>query len=141
MNKLVLTCAMSLMMLSTSAMAFSINLAPKKGDNSRMDPPSVSCRYAELRCDRHDRIHAERYGNDQKMYSRGECYLGDKERRFDFYCSNGDVWMQIDYRRDRPDHIDCKDPRRGRFFSARSIGECEDLYRDSGRRHHHHHDR
>ena len=131
MNKLVLTCAMSLMMLSTSAMAFSINLAPKKGDNSRMDPPSVSCRYAEPRCDRHDRIHAERYGNDQKMYSRGECYRGDKERRFDFYCSNGDVWMQID----------CKDPRRGRFFSARSIGECEDLYRDSGRRHHHHHDR
>lgn len=141
MNKLVLTCAMSLMMLSTSAMAFSINLAPKKGDNSRMDPSSVSCRYAEPRCDRHDRIHAERYGNDQKMYSRGECYRGDKERRFDFYCSNGDVWMQIDYRRDRPDHIDCKDPRRGRFFSARSIGECEDLYRDSGRRHHHHHDR
>ena len=139
MNKLVLTCAMSLMMLSTSAMAFSINLAPKKGDNSRMDP--VSCRYAEPRCDRHDRIHVERYGNDQKMYSRGECYRGDKERRFDFYCSNGDVWMQIDYRRDRPDHIDCKDPRRGRFFSARSIGECEDLYRDSGRRHHHHHDR
>ena len=146
-----LTCAMSLMLLSTSAMALTINVEPKKEESSRAVPPPppppppakplVTCKFAEPKCDRHDRIHAERYDNDQKMYSRGECYRGEKERKFDFYCSNGEVWMQIDYRRDRPDHIDCKDPRRGRFFSARSIGECEDLYRDSGRRHHHHHDR
>ena len=143
MNKLVLTCAMSLMMLSTSAMAFSINLAPKKGDNSRMDPPSVSCRYAEPRCDRHDRIHAERYDNDQKMYSRGECYRGEKERKFDFYCNNGEVWMQIDYRRDRVERIECMDPKRHKYFVARSVSECEDVHRDYNRpepprkRHHH----
>ena len=142
MNKLMLTCAMSLMLLSTSAMALTINVEPKKEESSRVAPPPpppppapvVTCKFAEPKCDRHDRIHAERYNNDQKMYSRGECYRGEKERKFDFYCDNGDVWMQIDYRRDRADRIDCKDPRRGKFFAARSISECEDLYRNHDRR-------
>ena len=154
MNKLMLTCAISLMLLSTSAMALTINVEPKKEENSRVAPPPpppppppapvVSCKFAEPKCDRHDRIHAERYNNDQKMYSRGECYRGEKERKFDFYCNNGDVWMQIDYRRDRADRIDCKDPRRGKFFAARSISECEDLHRDYNRPEpprKHHHDR
>ncbi|MDY6332583.1 MAG: hypothetical protein SPL52_13850 [Fibrobacter sp.] len=142
MNKLMLTCAMSLMLLSTSAMALTINVEPKKEESSRVAPPppppppapSITCKFAEPKCDRHDRIHAERYNNDQKMYSRGECYRGEKERKFDFYCDNGDVWMQIDYRRDRADRIDCRDPRRGKFFAARSISECEDLYRNNYRR-------
>ena len=142
MNKLMLTCAMSLMLLSTSAMALTINVEPKKEESSRVAPPppppppapSITCKFAEPKCDRHDRIHAERYSNDQKMYSRGECYRGEKERKFDFYCDNGDVWMQIDYRRDRADRIECKDPKRGKFFAARSVRECEDLHRDYNRR-------
>ena len=142
MNKLMLTCAMSLMLLSTSAMALTINVEPKKEEKSRVAPPPpppppsarvVTCKFAEPRCDRHDRIHAERYDNDQKMYSRGECYRGEKERKFDFYCDNGDVWMQIDYRRDRADRIECKDPKRGKYFAARSVRECEDLHRDYNR--------
>lgn len=153
MNKLMLTCAMSLMLLSTSAMALTINVEPKKEVSSRVAPPppppppapSITCKFAEPKCDRHDRIHAERYSNDQKMYSRGECYRGEKERKFDFYCDNGDVWMQIDYRRDRADRIDCRDPRRGKFFAARSISECEDLYRNNRpepprKKHHTHRD-
>ena len=152
MNKLMLTCAMSLMLLSTSAMALTINVEPKKEESSRVAPPppppppapSITCKFAEPKCDRHDRIHAERYSNDQKMYSRGECYRGEKERKFDFYCNNGDVWMQIDYRRDRADRIDCRAPRRGKFFAARSISECEELHRDYNRPEpprKHHHDR
>ena len=142
MNKLMFACAMSLMLFSTSAMALTINVEPKKEESSRNVPPPplppsakplVTCKFAEPRCDRHDRIHAERYDNDQKMYSRGECYRGEKERKFDFYCSNGEVWMQIDYRRDRADRIDCMDPKRHKFFAARSIHECEDIHRDYNR--------
>ena len=142
MNKLMLACAMSLMLFSTSAMALTINVEPKKEESSSNVPPPplppsakplVTCKFAEPRCDRHDRIHAERYDNDQKMYSRGECYRGEKERKFDFYCSNGEVWMQIDYRRDRADRIDCMDPKRHKFFAARSIHECEDIHRDYNR--------
>ncbi len=143
MNKLMLTFAMSFMLLSTSAMALTINVEPKKEEPTRVAPPPpppppppapvVSCKYSEPKCDRHDRIHAERYGNDQSMYSRGECIRGEKERNFDFYCSNGDVWMQIDFRRDRADRIKCMDPRNKKFFAARTIGECEDLHRDFNR--------
>ena len=130
MNKLMLACAMSLMLLSTSAMALTINVEPKKEESSSKVPPPplppsakplVTCKFAEPKCDRHDRIHAERYDNDQKMYSRGECYRGEKERKYDFYCTNGEVWMQIDYRRDRADRIECMDPKRHKFFAARSI--------------------
>jgi len=139
MKKLMLTCAMSLMLLSTSAMALTINVEPKKEESSRPVPPPpppppapakplVTCKFAEPKCDRHDRIHAERYDNDQKMYSRGECYRGEKERKFDFYCNNGEVWMQIDYRRDRADRIECMDPRRHKYFAVRSISECEDFH-------------
>ena len=39
MNKLMLTCAMSLMLLSTSAMALTINVEPKKEESSRVAPP------------------------------------------------------------------------------------------------------
>ena len=152
MNKLMLTCAMSFMLLSTSAMALTINVEPKKEESSRAFPPPpppasvkplVTCKFAEPKCDRHDRIHAERYDNDQKMYSRGECYRGEKERKFDFYCNNGEVWMQIDYRRDRVDRIECMDPKRHKYFVARSVSECEDVHRDYNRpepprkRHHH----
>ena len=152
MNKLMLTCAVSFMLLSTSAMALTINVEPKKEENTRVAPPppppppaptqkssvvpppppppppsaAISCKFAEPKCDRHDRIHAERYDNDQKMYSRGECNRGEKERNFDFYCNNGDVWMKIDYRRDRADRIECLDPRTKKFFAARSVRECED---------------
>ncbi len=173
MNKLMLTCAVSFMLLSTSAMALTINVEPKKEETTRVAPPpppppppppmpskhsmvpppppppppaaAISCRFAEPKCDRHDRIHAERYDNDQKMFSRGECMRGEKERNFDFYCNNGDVWMKIDYRRDRADRIECMDPRTKRFFAARSIGECEDVQKrynrpEPPRRHHKHRD-
>ena len=171
MNKLMLTCAVSFMLLSTSAMALTINVEPKKEENTRVAPPppppppaptqrssvvpppppppppsaAISCKFAEPRCDRHDRIHVERYDNDQKMFSRGECNRGEKERNFDFYCNNGDVWMKIDYRRDRADRIECLDPRNKRFFAARSVRECEDLQNRANRpepprRHHKHRD-
>ncbi len=171
MNKLMLTFAMSFMLLSTSAMALTINVEPKKEENTRVAPPPpppppatvprtspvpppppphsqsavISCKFAEPRCDRNDRIHAERYDNDQKMFSRGECMRGEKERNFDFYCNNGDVWMKIDYRRDRADRIECMDPRTKKFFAARSIRECEDLQNranrpEPSRRHHKHRD-
>ena len=83
--------------------------------------------------------------NDQKMFSRGECMRGEKERNFEFYCNNGDVWMKIDYRRDRADRIECKDPRSNKFFAARSIGECEDVQKrynrpEPPRKHHKHRD-
>ena len=143
MNKLMLTCAMSLMLLSTSAMALTINVEPKKEESTRAVPPPppppapakplVTCKFAEPKCDSYDRIHAERYDNDQKMYSRGECYRGEKERKFDFYCSNGEVWMQIEYRRDRADRIECMDPKRNKFFVARSVGECEQVYNNNYR--------
>lgn len=147
-----LTCAMSLMLLSTSAMALTINVEPKKEEHSRVAPPpppppapSITCKFAEPKCDRHDRIHAERYDNDQKMFSRGECMRGEKERNFEFYCNNGDVWMKIDYRRDRADRIECMDPRSNKFFAARSIGECEDVQKrynrpEPPRKHHKHRD-
>ena len=139
MNKLILPIAMSLMLFSTSAMALTINLNKKQHDDRPAPrvPSSVKCYYSEPKCDRHDRIHVERYDNDQQKYNRGECYRGDKERGFDFYCSNGDVWMRIDYRRDRVDRIDCYDPDRDRFFPARSIGECEDINRHGHHRHRH----
>lgn len=141
-----LTFAMSFMLLSTSAMAVTFHVDSKKDERARVENTPraslrhapVSCRFAEPRCDRRDEIRPERYGNDQKMYSRGECHRGDKVRRFDFYCSNGDVWMQIDYRRDRPDRIDCKDPRHQKFFAVRSIRECEDIYDDYNRPRDHH---
>lgn len=168
-----LTCAVSFMLLSTSAMALTINVEPKKEETTRVAPPpppppppppmpskhsmvpppppppppaaAISCKFAEPKCDRHDRIHAERYDNDQKMFSRGECMRGEKERNFEFYCNNGDVWMKIDYRRDRADRIECKDPRSNKFFAARSIGECEDVQKrynrpEPPRKHHKHRD-
>ena len=157
MNKLILPMAMSLMLLSTSAMALTININKKSSSENTTaappppppPPPPVKCVYSEPKCDRHDRIHAERYRNDQQMYSRGQCIRGEKERNFDFYCSNGDVWMKIDFRRDEADRIDCFDPRRGKFFAARTIQECEKVnveghkpvFRDNPppppKRHHH----
>lgn len=158
MNKLMLTCAMSLMLLSTSAMAYTINIGSKKEEHSHVAPPPpppppppqaqhlprVLCKYAEPKCDRQDRIHPERYPNDQKMYSRGECYRGDKERKYDFYCENGEVWMRIDFRRDRVDQIECMEPRRHRFISVRHIHECEEMHRPPEpaiRKHHRDRDR
>ena len=149
MNKLILPIAMSLMLFSTSAMALTININKKKSEPENVQapppppPPPVRCLYSEPKCDRHDRIHAERYENDQQKYSRGQCIRGEKERNFDFYCSNGDLWMKIDYRRDEADRIECFDPERGKYFAARSIGECEQANRHGhGPKHrHHHHDR
>ncbi len=151
MNKLILPIAMSLMLFSTSAMALTININKKKSEPENVQapppppppPPPVRCLYSEPKCDRHDRIHAERYENDQQKYSRGQCIRGEKERNFDFYCSNGDLWMKIDYRRDEADRIECFDPERGKYFAARSIGECEQANRHGHgpKRRHHHHDR
>jgi len=156
MNKLIIPVAMSLMLLSTSAMALTININKNKSESERPappppspqpppppPPPPVKCVYSEPQCDRHDRIHPDRYETDQKKYSRGQCIRGEKERNFDFYCSNGDAWMRIDYRRNQPDRIECMDQSRGKYFAVRSIRECEDLHRDAHKapppRHHHHH--
>lgn len=92
-------------------------------------PPAIHCDFVEPRCDRHDKIHPDRYRNEQIKFSRGECFHGEKERRYDFYCSNGEVWMTVDYRRDRPGRVDCRDPRTGRMFAARDIRDCERFYR------------
>ena len=154
MNKLIIPFAMSLMLLSTSAMALTININKKSESTEKAavppppppPPPPAKCIYSEPKCDRHDRIHAERYENDQKMYSRGQCIRGEKERNYDFYCSNGDAWMRIDFRRDEADRIECMDPTRGKYYAVRSIRECEDAHRgihklDMPPPHHHHHRR
>jgi hypothetical protein len=72
----------------------------------------------------------ERYQNEQQMYSFGQCIRGEKERYYNFYCTNGDIWMKIDFRRNKADRIECYDPRQDRFFVARSIGECEKINRN-----------
>ena len=145
MNKVIISAAMSLMLFSTSAMALTININKKKSESERVapsatqpslpsapqlppsppPPPQVRCIYAEPKCDRQDRIHMERYQNEQQMYSFGQCIRGEKEYNYNFYCTDGDIWMKIDYRRNQADRIDCLDPRSGRFFTARSIAECE----------------
>lgn len=151
MNKILLSAALSLLLCSTSAMALTININKKKSEPEHVapppppppppgphhaappppppPPPPPRCDFVEPKCDRHDKIHPDRYKNEQIKFSRGECFHGFKEKRYDFYCSNGDVWMTVDYRRDRPGRVDCKDPRNGRMFGARDIRDCERLYR------------
>lgn len=149
MNKILLSAALSLLLCSTSAMALTININKKKSEPEHVappppppppghphhaappppPPPPARCDFVEPRCDRHDKIHPDRYKNDQIKFSRGECFHGFKEKRYDFYCSNGDVWMTVDYRRDRPGRVDCKDPRNGRMFAARDIKDCERIQR------------
>lgn len=154
MNKVIISAAMSLMLLSTSAMALTININKKKSESERVtpppppppsslpspppppppppppSPPQIRCTYAEPKCDRYDRIQMERYQNEQQMYSFGQCIRGEKERYYNFYCTNGDIWMKIDFRRNKADRIECYDPRQDRFFVARSIGECEKINRN-----------
>ena len=139
MNKVIISAAMSLMLLSTSAMALTININKKKSESERVTPPpppppppppQIRCTYAEPKCDRYDRIQMERYQNEQQMYSFGQCIRGEKERYYNFYCTNGDIWMKIDFRRNKADRIECYDPRQDRFFVARSIGECEKINRN-----------
>ncbi|MBR6449116.1 MAG: hypothetical protein IKS96_04070 [Fibrobacter sp.] len=159
MNKVIISAAMSLMLLSTSAMALTININKKKNESERVTPPSpqppppptpsqptqpppppppppvpakqlVTCKFAEPKCDRQDRVQMERYQNEQQMYSFGQCIRGEKERNYNFYCTNGDIWMRIDFRRNQADRIECYDPRQDKFFVARSIGECEKINRN-----------
>lgn len=156
MNKVIISAAMSLMLLSTSAMALTININKKKTESERVAPPTpqpppppppqqpvqpppppppppppqIRCTYAEPKCDRQDRVQMERYQNGQQMYSFGQCIRGEKERNYNFYCTNGDIWMRIDYRRNQADRIECYDPRQDKFFVARSIGECEKINRN-----------
>ena len=58
----------------------------------------------------------------------GECYHGDADGRWDYFCNNGTRWMTIDFRRNRPGRVDCFDPRRGRYFEARNVRECVDIH-------------
>ncbi|MBR6454387.1 MAG: hypothetical protein IKS97_07445, partial [Fibrobacter sp.] len=115
MNKVIISAAMSLMLFSTSAMALTININKKKSESERVapsatqpslpsapqlppsppPPPQVRCIYAEPKCDRQDRIHMERYQNEQQMYSFGQCIRGEKEYNYNFYCTDGDIWMKI----------------------------------------------
>lgn len=87
----------------------------------------LECHFEKPRCGRHDRGTREEYRNRRTMYE-GRCDRGEAEGRFDYYCNDGTRWMVVDFHRDRPERVDCLDPRRGRMFGARSVRECTDIH-------------
>ena len=101
------------LLLSSGAWAgFSIHV-----DNNKKKP---DCRPR----DRHYRVD---YRNRRTMVE-GRCDRGDAEGRFDYYCNDGTRWMIVDFHRNRPERVDCLDPRRGRMFAARNVRECVDIH-------------
>ena len=132
MKKIVLAALAATLMLSSGAWAgFSIHVDNNKKSERRNDPPPppppprerLECRFEKPDCrprDRHNRVD---YRNRRPMVE-GECYRGDADGRWYYYCNDGTRWMSIDFRRNRPGRVECLDPRRGRFFDARDVREC-----------------
>ena len=118
------------LLLSSGAWAgFSIHVDNNKKSERRSDPPPppprerLECRFEKPDCRPRDRHYRVDYRNRRPMVE-GECYHGDADGRWDYYCNDGTRWMSIDFRRNRPGRVDCLDPRRGRFFDARDVREC-----------------
>ncbi len=129
MKKIVLAALAATLMLSSGAWAgFSIHVDNNKKSERRNDPPPpprerLECRFEKPDCRPRDRHYRVDYRNRRPMVE-GECYHGDADGRWDYYCNDGTRWMTIDFRRNRPGRVDCLDPRRGRFFDARDVREC-----------------
>ncbi len=130
MKKIVLAALAATLMLSSGAWAgFSIHVDNNKKSERRNDPPPppprerLECRFEKPDCRPRDRHYRVDYRNRRPMVE-GECYRGDADGRWDYYCNDGTRWMTIDFRRNRPGRVDCLDPRRGRFFDARDVREC-----------------
>ncbi|SOE53642.1 hypothetical protein SAMN05720781_0630 [Fibrobacter sp. UWT3] len=129
MKRIVLAALAATLMLSSGAWAgFSIHVDNNKKSERRNDPPPpprerLECRFEKPDCRPRDRHYRVDYRNRRPMVE-GECYRGDADGRWDYYCNDGTRWMSIDFRRNRPGRVDCLDPRRGRFFDARDVREC-----------------
>ena len=133
MKKLILAAVAATLMLSSGAWAgFSIHVDNNKKSERRNDPPPpprerLECRFEKPDCRPRDRHYRVDYRNRRPMVE-GECFRGDAEGRWDYYCNDGTRWMTVDFRRNRPGRVDCLDPRRGRFFDARNVRECVDIH-------------
>ena len=129
--------AATLMISSGAYAGFSIHIdSPKKKRSEEPPPPSrdappprdrLECRFERPDCRPRDREFRLDYRNRRPMVE-GRCDRGDAEGRFDYYCNDGTRWMIVDYHRNRPERIDCLDPRKGRMFHARDIRECTDIH-------------
>lgn len=53
----------------------------------------------------------------------GRCHRRDRDGEFLFYNDFGDVWMRVNYNRDRAERIECRD-RRGNWRNVRSEDDC-----------------
>ena len=136
MKKIVLAALAATLMLSSGAWAgFSIHVDNNKKSERRNDPPPppppprerLECRFEKPDCRPRDRHYRVDYRNRRPMVE-GECYHGDADGRWDYFCNNGTRWMTVDFRRNRPGRVDCFDPRRGRYFEARNVRECVDIH-------------
>ena len=136
MKKIVLAALAATLMLSSGAWAgFSIHVDNNKKSERRNDPPPppppprerLQCRFEKPDCRPRDRHYRVDYRNRRPMIE-GECYHGDADGRWDYFCNNGTRWMTVDFRRNRPGRVDCFDPRRGRYFEARNVRECVDIH-------------
>ena len=136
MKKIVLAALAATLMLSSGAWAgFSIHVDNNKKSERRNDPPPppppprerLECRFEKPDCRPRDRGFRLDYRNRRVMVE-GRCDRGDAEGRFDYYCNDGTRWMIVDFHRNRPERVDCLDPRRGRMFAARNVRECVDIH-------------
>lgn len=57
----------------------------------------------------------------------GRCHRRDRDGEFLFYNDFGDVWMRVNYNRDRAERIECRD-RRGHWRNVRSEDDCFNDY-------------
>jgi hypothetical protein len=53
----------------------------------------------------------------------GRCHRRDRDGEFLFYNDFGDLWMRVNYHRDRAERIECRD-RRGHWRNVRSEDDC-----------------
>jgi len=129
--------AVTLLLSSGAFAGFSVRVDTDKKRSERPNPPPppppppprerFECRFEKPDCRPRDRHYRVDYRNRRPMIE-GECYRGDAEGRFDYFCNDGTRWMTIDFRRNRPGRVDCLDPRRGRWFEARSVRDCVDIH-------------
>ena len=134
MKRILLATLAATLLLSSGAWAgFTVRVDNNKR-SERHDPPPpppprerLECRFEKPDCRPRDRHYRVDYRNRRPMIE-GECYRGDAEGRFDYFCNDGTRWMTVDFRRNRPGRVDCLDPRRGRYFDARSVRECVDIH-------------
>jgi len=133
MKKSLLAVIAATLVLSSGAWAgFSVHVDNRKSER-RSDPPPppprerLECRFEKPDCRPRDRSFRLDYRN-RRVQVEGRCERGDAEGRFDYYCNDGTRWMIVDFHRNRPERVDCLDPRRGRMFAVRNVRECVDIH-------------